>query len=132
MPLKSDKSGKKRSVVFVVALVIIAILLPPLAVLLDQGCGEDFVINILLTILGWFPGIIHAFYILAVREQKDILPRTHHDEENPRTEQSAFEKTDTRKDETTFAQAPRGEPLTTTEERSLETTIIKPVDKLQQ
>jgi uncharacterized membrane protein YqaE (UPF0057 family) len=37
---------------------IIAIFLPPLAVFLKTGCGADFVINILLSILGWIPGVI--------------------------------------------------------------------------
>jgi uncharacterized membrane protein YqaE (UPF0057 family) len=36
---------------------------PPLGVFLVAGCGPDFFINILLTLLGYFPGHIHAFYI---------------------------------------------------------------------
>jgi len=36
---------------------------PPLGVFLVAGCGADFLINILLTLLGYFPGHIHAFYI---------------------------------------------------------------------
>lgn len=43
--------------------IIIAIILPPLGVFLERGCGADFLINILLTILGWIPGIIHALYV---------------------------------------------------------------------
>jgi uncharacterized membrane protein YqaE (UPF0057 family) len=73
MGLKSDKQGNQRKPAFVIALIILAVIFPPLAVLLDQGCHEDLLINILLTILGWFPGVIHAFYILAVREPKSIL-----------------------------------------------------------
>jgi uncharacterized membrane protein YqaE (UPF0057 family) len=38
----------------------IAIILPPLGVFLERGCGSDLLINILLTILGYIPGIIHA------------------------------------------------------------------------
>ncbi|KAJ6152690.1 hypothetical protein N7497_007009 [Penicillium chrysogenum] len=37
---------------------------PPLGVFLERGCGADFLINILLTILGWIPGVIHAIYII--------------------------------------------------------------------
>ncbi|KIM80741.1 hypothetical protein PILCRDRAFT_72817, partial [Piloderma croceum F 1598] len=37
-----------------------AIILPPLGVFLERGCGADLLINILLTILGWIPGIIHG------------------------------------------------------------------------
>ncbi|KAI1167683.1 hypothetical protein F5B18DRAFT_647469 [Nemania serpens] len=43
--------------------IIIAVILPPLGVFLERGCGGDFLINILLTILGYFPGIIHALYV---------------------------------------------------------------------
>ena len=51
--------------------VVIAIFLPPIAVLLERGCGVDFVINILLTLLGHIPGVIHAIYlILHDRERR--------------------------------------------------------------
>jgi uncharacterized membrane protein YqaE (UPF0057 family) len=45
--------------------IIIAILLPPLGVLLQEGLGKHFFLNIILTILGYLPGIIHAVYIIA-------------------------------------------------------------------
>ncbi|THV64065.1 hypothetical protein D6C86_09488 [Aureobasidium pullulans] len=44
--------------------IIIAIILPPLGVFLERGCGADLLINLLLTILGYIPGIIHALYII--------------------------------------------------------------------
>ncbi|KAJ7489807.1 plasma membrane proteolipid 3 [Mycena galericulata] len=44
--------------------IIGAIILPPLGVFLERGCGADLLINILLTILGWIPGVIHALYII--------------------------------------------------------------------
>ncbi|KAJ5648321.1 hypothetical protein N7490_004693 [Penicillium lividum] len=46
--------------------IIFAIILPPLGVFLERGCGADFLINILLTILGWLPGVIHAFHSLLL------------------------------------------------------------------
>ncbi|KAF3034489.1 hypothetical protein E8E12_003414 [Didymella heteroderae] len=46
-----------------ILLIIITIFLPPVGVFLVAGCGADLLINILLTILGYFPGHIHAFYI---------------------------------------------------------------------
>ncbi|KAF2455632.1 hypothetical protein BDY21DRAFT_349888 [Lineolata rhizophorae] len=49
-----------------VLLVIISIFLPPVGVFLVAGCGADFLINICLTILGYIPGHIHAFYILYI------------------------------------------------------------------
>lgn len=39
---------------------------PPVAVYIVAGCGADLLINIALTILGYFPGHIHAFYLLYV------------------------------------------------------------------
>ena len=39
------------------------IILPPLGVLLGKGVGGAFLINILLTLLGYFPGLIHAFWV---------------------------------------------------------------------
>ena len=47
--------------------VILSILLPPLGVFLQVGIGPQFWINILLTLLGYFPGVIHAVYIIAKR-----------------------------------------------------------------
>jgi uncharacterized membrane protein YqaE (UPF0057 family) len=47
--------------------VLIAILLPPLGVFLQVGIGKHFWINILLTLLGYIPGIVHAVWIIARR-----------------------------------------------------------------
>jgi len=44
-------------------LIIITIFVPPIGVFLVAGCGADLFINILLTLLGYFPGHIHAFYV---------------------------------------------------------------------
>jgi len=44
--------------------ILFAVLLPPLGVLLERGCGADFIINIFLTILGYIPGIVHALFII--------------------------------------------------------------------
>jgi uncharacterized membrane protein YqaE (UPF0057 family) len=41
--------------------IIAAVILPPLGVFLEKGvCDVDILINILLTILGYIPGIIHG------------------------------------------------------------------------
>jgi uncharacterized membrane protein YqaE (UPF0057 family) len=47
--------------------IIFAILLPPLGVFLQVGLGLHFWLNILLTICGYIPGIIHAVWIIARR-----------------------------------------------------------------
>jgi uncharacterized membrane protein YqaE (UPF0057 family) len=44
--------------------IVIAILLPPLGVFLQVGIGVQFWINIVLTILGYIPGIIHAIWVI--------------------------------------------------------------------
>jgi uncharacterized membrane protein YqaE (UPF0057 family) len=43
--------------------IVLAILLPPLAVFLKHGLGGKFLISILLTLIGWLPGVIYAFYV---------------------------------------------------------------------
>jgi uncharacterized membrane protein YqaE (UPF0057 family) len=45
--------------------IIFAIILPPLGVLLTVGLKGAFWINILLTLLGFLPGIIHAIWIIS-------------------------------------------------------------------
>ena len=43
--------------------VVFTIILPPLGVLLGKGLGWAFILNIRLTILGYFTGLIHAFWV---------------------------------------------------------------------
>lgn len=45
--------------------IIVAVLLPPLGVFLQVGLGKHFWLNILLTLLGYIPGIVHAIYIIG-------------------------------------------------------------------
>jgi len=45
--------------------IILAIILPPLGVFLQVGFGLQFWINIVLTLLGYIPGIIHAVWVIA-------------------------------------------------------------------
>jgi len=47
-----------------VLIIIVAIIFPPAAAAMIAGCGCDLLINILLTILGYFPGHIHAFWLI--------------------------------------------------------------------
>lgn len=46
---------------------LLAILLPPVGVFLQVGIGPQFWINIILTLLGYIPGIVHAVWIIARR-----------------------------------------------------------------
>jgi len=45
--------------------IIVAILLPPLGVFLQVGLGKHFWINIILTLLGYIPGIVRAVWVIA-------------------------------------------------------------------
>ncbi|KAI1498466.1 hypothetical protein F5X99DRAFT_393256 [Biscogniauxia marginata] len=46
-----------------ILIILITILFPPIGVWAVAGCGADLFINICLTILGYIPGHIHAFYV---------------------------------------------------------------------
>ncbi len=43
--------------------IILNILLPPLAVFLKHGIGTTFLVSVILTLLAWLPGVIHAFIV---------------------------------------------------------------------
>ena len=45
--------------------IVLAVLLPPLGVFLTTGIGATFFLNVLLTLLGYVPGMIHAVYVVA-------------------------------------------------------------------
>lgn len=49
-----------------VFLVVLSVLFPPLPVWIRRGfCTGDSLINVCLFILGYFPGLIHSWYIIA-------------------------------------------------------------------
>ena len=60
----TDHRGKDD---VVLARIIVAILLPPLIVFLQVGTRRAFRLNILLTVLGIVPGILHAVWVTARR-----------------------------------------------------------------
>ncbi len=49
--------------------ILLAVFLPPVAVLVERGVGASLVINIILTILGGVPGMIHALYVVLTDSQ---------------------------------------------------------------
>uniref|UniRef100_A0A0K0FVB7 Plasma membrane proteolipid 3 n=1 Tax=Strongyloides venezuelensis TaxID=75913 RepID=A0A0K0FVB7_STRVS len=69
-------------------LFFITLLFPPLAVLMEDGCGLHFCLNLLLTACGIIPGVIHAFWVCFFRETEGypmhhtqtIIIRTNNDE----------------------------------------------------
>jgi len=50
--------------------VVLAILLPPVSIFMNEGIGVTLFINILLTIVGWVPGSIHAVWVLSKRAEQ--------------------------------------------------------------
>ncbi|MCE2595301.1 YqaE/Pmp3 family membrane protein [Motilimonas cestriensis] len=44
-------------------LIILSLLLPPIAVFLKKGVGVDLLINIVLCLLVFFPGVVHALWV---------------------------------------------------------------------
>lgn len=52
---------------------LLAVLVPPLGVLMTYGVGPTLGINILLTLLGWLPGSIHAVWAIAKHDERTII-----------------------------------------------------------
>lgn len=48
--------------------ILAAIFLPPLGVFLQVGLGFHFWLNILLTLFGFVPGIIHAVWVILTKD----------------------------------------------------------------
>lgn len=44
--------------------IILAIIFPPLGVFMEVGLTGQFWLNVLLTLFGFIPGIIHALYVI--------------------------------------------------------------------
>ncbi|HAG82688.1 MAG TPA: YqaE/Pmp3 family membrane protein [Cyanobacteria bacterium UBA11162] len=50
--------------------ILLGIILPPVGVFLTTGLSSAFLINILLTLLGWLPGSIHALWVIVKHEER--------------------------------------------------------------
>lgn len=46
-------------------LILLALFLPPVAVFLKSGVGKDLLINIVLCLLFFLPGVVHALWLLT-------------------------------------------------------------------
>lgn len=44
--------------------IVLSVIIPPIGVFLQVGLGLQFWLNILLTLLGYFPGLIHAIWVI--------------------------------------------------------------------
>ena len=47
--------------------IIFSVIIPPIGVFLQVGLAPSFWVNLLLTLLGYIPGLIHAIWIIAKR-----------------------------------------------------------------
>lgn len=45
--------------------ILLVIFLPPVAVFMKRGVGLALLLNIVLTIVGWIPGVIHAAWVAS-------------------------------------------------------------------
>ena len=45
--------------------IILSVIVPPVGVFLKVGLGLQFWLNIVLTLLGYIPGLVHAIWIIA-------------------------------------------------------------------
>jgi uncharacterized membrane protein YqaE (UPF0057 family) len=59
-------------------LFFLCILLPPVAVLLTGRLGSFF-LSLVLTLFGWLPGVIHAFFVVSDYKNEQRLRRIAHD-----------------------------------------------------
>lgn len=50
--------------------IALGIVIPPIGVFLTTGISSAFLINILLTLLGWLPGSIHAVWVIVKHEER--------------------------------------------------------------
>ncbi len=57
--------GERKGVVADMLRLVCAVLLPPVGVLLTAGAGGRFWLNLVLTLLGYFPGVFHAIWVVA-------------------------------------------------------------------
>lgn len=48
--------------------IILSMIIPPVGVFFKVGFGMHFWINIMLTILGYFPGLIHAIWVVVSKD----------------------------------------------------------------
>jgi len=49
--------------------IILCLFLPPVAAFLQVGLSMHFFINILLTLLGGLPGVIHALWLVVTKKK---------------------------------------------------------------
>lgn len=51
-------------------IIVLAILLPPLAVFLKKGIMPAFWINVILTLIFFIPGMVHALWVVTKQKEQ--------------------------------------------------------------
>jgi uncharacterized membrane protein YqaE (UPF0057 family) len=59
-------------------LFFLCVVFPPLAVLLTGRIGSFF-LSLLLTLLGWLPGVFHAYFVVSDYKNEKRLQQIAHD-----------------------------------------------------
>lgn len=74
-------------------MIILCILLPPLAAGLIGGFSYFFV-NLILTCIGWLPGIVHAYMLMkkaeVEKQNKELTSQINNSETKPEEKTSGF------------------------------------------
>jgi uncharacterized membrane protein YqaE (UPF0057 family) len=50
--------------------ILLGIVVPPVAIFLTYGFSTTLIINLVLTVLGWVPGSIHAVWAITKQMEK--------------------------------------------------------------
>jgi len=67
LPLSGSKMGDGTRL----CALLFALIFPPISVLMVRGCGCDLILNIILTLLAYIPGMIHAFWVTLKSDSAD-------------------------------------------------------------
>jgi len=59
--------GNSGNLTMAILVLIATILLPPLGVAAKHGLGKTTLINLVLTLLGFIPGLVHGLYVNYAR-----------------------------------------------------------------
>ncbi|KAK9466494.1 hypothetical protein V1512DRAFT_271458 [Lipomyces arxii] len=74
-----------------IILVLLAILFPPIPVWIKRGiCSADSLINIALCMLGFIPGLLHSWYIIARFPEEPFVDGTDLESQTGRNSQPRF------------------------------------------
>lgn len=68
MSPKSTTQSREGAVDFL--RILLSLIIPPIGVFLQVGLGLHFWINLILTLFGYVPGLLHAIWIITTRRNR--------------------------------------------------------------